>query len=119
MLHRFAYLKPALAVLLIFVGGKVFAADMLGLTKVPPLLSLGVTFANFCGRGNRVAGADGAGRHRTNGIGTFSAAPRRAMFPAMNQFDDQDAFEAGGPPARRHPAVAARHGAHRRPISKA
>lgn len=45
VLHRFAYLKQALAVLLIFIGGKVLVADMLGLAKVPPLLSLGITFA--------------------------------------------------------------------------
>lgn len=45
VLHRFAYLKQALAVLLIFIGGKVFVADMLGLAKVPPSLSLGITFA--------------------------------------------------------------------------
>ena len=43
IIHRFAYLKQALAVLLIFIGGKVFVADMLGLGKVPPEFSLGVT----------------------------------------------------------------------------
>ena len=45
VIHRFAYLKQALAVLLIFIGGKVFVADLLGLGKVPPAFSLGVTFA--------------------------------------------------------------------------
>jgi tellurite resistance protein TerC len=45
ILHRFAYLKQALAVLLVFIGGKVFAADLLGIGKFPPALSLGVTFA--------------------------------------------------------------------------
>jgi len=45
ILHRFAGLKQALAVLLIFIGGKVFAAEMLGIEKVPALFSLGVTFA--------------------------------------------------------------------------
>ncbi|MCI3135252.1 TerC family protein [Phenylobacterium aquaticum] len=45
VLHRFAYLKPALAVLLIFIGAKVFAAPLLGIEKVPPAVSLGVTFA--------------------------------------------------------------------------
>jgi len=44
MIHRFRYLKYALAVLLVFIGAKVFAADALGIEKVPPLLSLGVTF---------------------------------------------------------------------------
>ncbi|MFD1882318.1 TerC family protein [Paracoccus pacificus] len=45
VLHRFAYLKHALAVLLIFIGSKVFVADAFGLTKVPPAVSLGITFA--------------------------------------------------------------------------
>lgn len=45
VMHRFAYLKHALAILLIFIGGKVFIADMLGLTKFPPEWSLSITFA--------------------------------------------------------------------------
>ncbi len=45
VLHRFAYLKQALAVLLIFIGSKVFVADMLGWAKIPAQWSLGVTFA--------------------------------------------------------------------------
>jgi tellurite resistance protein TerC len=45
MMHRFAYLKQALAVLLMFIGSKVFVADMLGLEKIPAEISLSVTFA--------------------------------------------------------------------------
>jgi tellurite resistance protein TerC len=45
LMHRFVYLKYALATLLIFIGSKVFVADMLGLAKVPPAVSLGITFA--------------------------------------------------------------------------
>jgi tellurite resistance protein TerC len=45
VLHRFAYLKQALAVLLIFIGSKIFLADLLGLEKFPAAWSLGVTFA--------------------------------------------------------------------------
>jgi tellurite resistance protein TerC len=45
MIDRFAYLKYALALVLIFIGSKIFLADMLGLAKIPPALSLGVTFA--------------------------------------------------------------------------
>ncbi len=45
VLHRFAYLKQALAVLLIFIGGKIFLADLLGLDKFPAAWSLGITFA--------------------------------------------------------------------------
>lgn len=45
LIERFRYLKPALALVLVFIGGKVFAADLLGIDKVPPVVSLGVTFA--------------------------------------------------------------------------
>jgi tellurite resistance protein TerC len=45
VIDRFAYLKYALAVLLVFIGSKIFVADMLGLAKFPPAASLGVTFA--------------------------------------------------------------------------
>ncbi|HVH01621.1 MAG TPA: TerC family protein [Amaricoccus sp.] len=45
MIHRFRYLKTALAVVLIFIGSKVFAADLLGLEKFPAAASLGVTLA--------------------------------------------------------------------------
>jgi len=45
VLHRFAYLKQALAVLLIFIGSKIFVADLLGLEKFPAEWSLGITFA--------------------------------------------------------------------------
>ncbi len=44
VLHRFAYLKHALALLLVFIGAKVFVADALGWQKFPPAWSLGVTF---------------------------------------------------------------------------
>jgi tellurite resistance protein TerC len=43
MINRFTYLKYALSVVLIFIGGKIFISDMLGLAKFPPLLSLTVT----------------------------------------------------------------------------
>lgn len=44
MVDRFHYLKYALAGVLLFIGSKVFAADLLGLEKFPPALSLGITF---------------------------------------------------------------------------
>ena len=40
MIERFHYLKYALAIVLIVIGGKIFAADLLGLEKIPPALSL-------------------------------------------------------------------------------
>ena len=45
MVHRFHYLKYALAVLLVFIGSKIFVADLLGLGKIPPPISLAITFA--------------------------------------------------------------------------
>ena len=45
VIHRFAYLKQALAILLVFIGGKVIAAPLMGLEKFPPAISLGVTAA--------------------------------------------------------------------------
>jgi tellurite resistance protein TerC len=46
MVHRFHYLKYALAMVLVFIGSKIFVADfLLGGAKFPPLLSLGVTVA--------------------------------------------------------------------------
>ena len=44
MMHRFAYLKQALAILLMFIGSKIFLADLLGLEKFPAEISLSVTF---------------------------------------------------------------------------
>jgi tellurite resistance protein TerC len=44
MVHRFHYLKYALALVLVFIGTKIFVADfLLGGDKFPPVLSLGVT----------------------------------------------------------------------------
>ncbi|MBH0239747.1 TerC family protein [Methylobrevis albus] len=45
ILHRFRYLKPALAILLVFIGSKVFVADLLGWQKFPAEWSLGITVA--------------------------------------------------------------------------
>ncbi len=42
MIHRFAYLKYALALVLVFIGGKIFLVNVLG--KIPAPLSLGITF---------------------------------------------------------------------------
>ena len=44
MVHRFHHLKYARALVLIFIGSKIFLADLLGLEKFPPAVSLGVTF---------------------------------------------------------------------------
>ena len=45
MVHRFHYLKYALAAVLVFIGSKIFVADfLLGGEKFPAWISLGVTF---------------------------------------------------------------------------
>jgi tellurite resistance protein TerC len=42
MIHRFKYLKYALALVLVFVGSKIFLVGIIG--KIPPVISLSVTF---------------------------------------------------------------------------
>jgi tellurite resistance protein TerC len=50
MVHRFHYLKYALAAVLVFIGSKIFIADfILGGDKFPPVVSLAVTFALILG----------------------------------------------------------------------
>jgi tellurite resistance protein TerC len=44
IIDRFYYLKYALATVLIFIGSKIFIADALNLAKIPPMLSLSITF---------------------------------------------------------------------------
>lgn len=45
MVDRFHYLKYALAILLVFIGSKIFVADALGLAKIPAAASLLITFS--------------------------------------------------------------------------
>jgi tellurite resistance protein TerC len=47
MIHRFAYLKYALALVLVFIGGKIFLVNLVG--KFPPLFSLAVTAGLIAG----------------------------------------------------------------------
>jgi tellurite resistance protein TerC len=50
MVHRFHYLKYALAAVLVFIGSKIFVSDfIMGGEKFPPVLSLGVTAALIAG----------------------------------------------------------------------
>lgn len=44
IIQRFYYLKYALALVLIFIGSKIFISDLIGIEKFPPILSLLVTF---------------------------------------------------------------------------
>ena len=43
MMHRFVHLKTAVSLVLVFIGAKVIGAELLGIEKVPAVLSLGVT----------------------------------------------------------------------------
>lgn len=47
MIHRFTYLKYALALVLVFIGSKIFLVGLIG--KTPPAISLGVTVALIAG----------------------------------------------------------------------
>jgi tellurite resistance protein TerC len=47
MIHRFSYLKYALALVLVFIGGKIALVNVTG--KLPPTASLGVTFGLIAG----------------------------------------------------------------------
>ncbi len=47
MVHRFHYLKYALALVLIYVGAKIFVQQFIG--KIPPEISLSVTFGILAG----------------------------------------------------------------------
>ncbi len=47
MVHRFKYLKYALALVLVFVGSKIFLVGIIG--KIPPTISLSVTFGLIAG----------------------------------------------------------------------
>ncbi|MCW2394938.1 MULTISPECIES: TerC family protein [unclassified Sphingobium] len=49
MVHRFHYLKYALSLLLVFIGSKIVLADALGIAKIPPVVSLSVTFVILAG----------------------------------------------------------------------
>ena len=50
MVHRFHYLKYALALVLVFIGSKIFVSDfLLDGDKFPPVMSLVVTFALILG----------------------------------------------------------------------
>ena len=47
MIHRFKYLKYALALVLVFIGSKIFLVGIIG--KIPAVISLGVTFGLIAG----------------------------------------------------------------------
>jgi tellurite resistance protein TerC len=78
VVHRFHYLKYALALVLIFIGGKIFLGDLVFDGKVPASISLGVTAGLLIGgvlyslwktRGGRPLGAGPSPAPRPAGSG--------------------------------------------------
>ncbi|MBO6640591.1 MAG: TerC family protein, partial [Roseitalea sp.] len=67
MVHRFEYLKYALAIVLVFIGVKIFWNQIVG--KLDPAISLGVTLSLIAGGvlfslwKTRAADTDETGRH--------------------------------------------------------
>ncbi len=49
LIERFAYLKYALALVLMFIGSKIFIAEFTGIEKFPPAISLSITFGLLAG----------------------------------------------------------------------
>lgn len=49
IIDRFTYLKPALAMVLVFIGAKIFVADLAGWEKFPATVSLAVTLTLIAG----------------------------------------------------------------------
>ena len=75
VLHRFAHLKQALAVLLVFIGSKIFVADLMAWEKFPAGWSLGITFAIL-------AAGIGWSLWRTRPGGPMAPAARPAQWSA-------------------------------------
>jgi len=49
IMARFVYLQQALAIILIFIGSKIFITHLLNLKEFPPILSLGITIGLLAG----------------------------------------------------------------------
>ena len=49
VIHRFEYLKPAMALVLVFIGAKTFIVDLLDMEEFPAILSLGITVGLLAG----------------------------------------------------------------------
>jgi tellurite resistance protein TerC len=66
MIARFAYLKYALSAVLIFIGSKVFIAEIFEMEKFPPQISLGVTIGLLAmGFAYSIWKTRGAGNNKT------------------------------------------------------
>lgn len=49
VIDRFEYLQHAMAIILVFIGSKIFITDLLGLEKFPASVSLGITISVLIG----------------------------------------------------------------------
>lgn len=47
IINKFYYIKFSLAVILIFIGSKIFIAELMHIDKIPPIISLGFTFISL------------------------------------------------------------------------
>jgi tellurite resistance protein TerC len=72
MIHRFRYLKYALAIVLVFIGAKIFAVNIFG--KLPAWVSLSVTFGLLLG-----GALYSVYRTRRDGGGPNCGSPVQAM----------------------------------------
>jgi predicted tellurium resistance membrane protein TerC len=131
MIHRFAYLKYALALVLVFIGAKILLHGFIG--KMPAAVSLGVTFGLIAGgvlvslwktTGGRAAGTatfvniltrQGPGRHAFGAILAAECRPVLAFLflslpgtggdacrPGSSCTASGDRRPAGGAVPRRH-----------------
>lgn len=78
MIHRFAYLKVALALVLVFIGTKIFLVNIVG--KIPAVVSLSVTAALIAG-GVIVSLWKTRGVQAAAGASASAAASRPASAP--------------------------------------
>lgn len=49
VIQKFTYIKPALAIILIFIGSKIFVADIFNIEKISPIISLSITIMLLSG----------------------------------------------------------------------
>jgi tellurite resistance protein TerC len=86
MVHRFEYLKYALAIVLVFIGAKIFWNQIVG--KVDPAISLGVTLSIIAGGvifslwKTRAAATDEAASHALTAPLPDSIGKRSSTRPA-------------------------------------
>lgn len=87
MVHRFEYLKYALAIVLVFIGAKIFWNQIVG--KVDPAISLGVTLSI-------IAAGVLFSLWKTRGAATDEATGRNPTVPVATSFENRPSTRPGG-----------------------